>query len=90
MFLKTSRYAQLPQTRAALGDGRMVTVITLRRLPTVQGVEHVVKGNDRLDIIAERRYGDGARFWHIADANTELQARDLIREPGRGIRVAEQ
>ena len=90
MFLKTSRYAQISQTQASLGDGRLVSVIKLRRLPTVQGVEHIVKGNDRLDIIAERRYGDGTRFWHIADANTALEAGDLTREPGRGIRVPEQ
>jgi len=90
MFLKTSRYAQLPQTQAPLSDGRVVSVIKLRRLPAIKGAEYIVKGNDRLDIIAERRYADGSRFWHIADANTELRARDLTREPGRDIRVAEQ
>jgi hypothetical protein len=37
-----------------------------------------VKGTDRLDVMAQRQYSDGTRFWHIADANTELEASKLV------------
>ena len=34
---------------------------------------------DRLDVMAQRKYSDGTKFWHIADANTELEANDLVK-----------
>jgi hypothetical protein len=30
--------------------------------------------------MAQRKYSDGTRFWHVADANTELEANNLVRE----------
>jgi hypothetical protein len=35
--------------------------------------------DDRLDIIAGQEYGDATMFWHIADANTELDALKLLK-----------
>jgi hypothetical protein len=64
--------------------------LKLRRLPAASGTPSVVKGNDRLDIMAHRKYSNGTQFWHIADANTELQANDLVKEAGRGINVPEE
>jgi hypothetical protein len=29
-------------------------------------------------------------FWHLADANTELEANELVKETGRIIKVPEQ
>ena len=46
--------------------------------------------SDQLDVISETRYKDGTRFWHIADANTELEANQLVRVAGRTIRVPER
>ena len=83
MFLDNSRYARVQPVDVTLKDGRTVTAVRLRRLPGVPGADRVVQGNDRLDIMAQRRYGDATQFWHIADANTELQARDLVQEPNR-------
>jgi nucleoid-associated protein YgaU len=83
-FLKTSRYADVPTVEAPATGGRTVTAVTLRVLPPTDGDPHVVLENDRLDLIADRTYGDATRFWRIADANTELDARRLI-EPGRDI-----
>ena len=37
---------------------------------------------DRLDLLAQARYGDDTRFWHIADANTALDARKLTAHTG--------
>jgi len=79
MFLDTSRYAGVPTTEAEDRKGRKVTAVKLRRLPYVSGTPTVLNGNDRLDVIAQRKYSDGTKFWHVADANTELQANDLTK-----------
>ena len=83
-FLKTSRYAAVPIVEAPARGGRTVTAVAVRVLPPTDGDPYVVLENDRLDLIADRSYGDGTRFWRIADANSELDARRLI-EPGRDI-----
>jgi hypothetical protein len=44
-----------------------------------------VKDNDQLDALAHEQYGDGTRFWHLADANTALQANDLVAHAGNVI-----
>ena len=89
MFLDTSRYARVKQALATTKGGREVKVVTLRRLPQPEGESTVVQGHNRLDIMANRDYGDGTRFWRIADANTELWANDLVAEAGREIEVPE-
>ena len=85
MFLDSSRYARVPTVSVVRRDGTTVSAVKLRRLPPTTGTPHAVLGNDRLDIMALRKYADGTRFWHIADANTELVANDLVRTPGRVI-----
>lgn len=90
MFLETSRYYKQKIVDVVAKDGRQVKAVMLRRLPSVNGKPTVIKGNDRLDIMAQRQYKDPTMFWHIADANTELQANDLVRETGRTIKVPEQ
>ena len=79
MFLDNSRYFDVKTVEAEDAKGRKVTAVKLRRLPFVTGTPTVVKGHDRLDVMAQRHYSDGTKFWHIADANTELQANDLIK-----------
>jgi len=90
MFLESSRYYKQTVVDTVAKDGRTVRAITLRRLSAVSGQPTVVKGNDRLDIVAQRQYGNPTMFWYIADANTELQANDLVREAGLEIKVPEQ
>lgn len=90
MFLESSRYFNQEVVNAITKDGRTVKAVTLRRLPVVSGAPTVVTGNDRLDIMAQRQYNNPTLFWHIADANTELQANDLVKETGRVIKVPEQ
>jgi hypothetical protein len=81
MFLQNSRYFNQKTMTAKLRDGRTVAALEPRRLPSPTGVPTPVKGNDRLDIIAQRQYQDSTRFWRIADANTQLEARLLIEPP---------
>jgi hypothetical protein len=100
MFKDSSRYAKQPTVEVELENGRNATAITLRRLPPTIGLPAEVKGNDRLDVIALRKYKDSTKFWHVADANSELQANDLVKteppenplapQPARTIQVPEK
>jgi nucleoid-associated protein YgaU len=91
MFLRSSRYVDQKIVSAKARDGREVEAVTLRRLASPPGpLSYEVRGHDTLDIMADRQYGDGTMFWHIADANTELQANELVRVPGRVVRVPDK
>ncbi len=89
MFTKDSRYAATPNVIVKDGD-REVAAVSLRTLEAPSGAPLTVSGADQLDIISERCYRDGARFWHIADANTELDARDILTPVGRTVDVPER
>jgi hypothetical protein len=89
VFIDSSRYAKVKIVTAMAKRGQTVNAVTLRRLPAMAGKATEVEGNDRLDTLAQRQYHDPTRFWHIADANTELQANDLVKETGRIIQVPE-
>jgi hypothetical protein len=86
MFLKNSRYAGLLTVLARDRSGREVTAVKLRRLPPTDGDATVVQGHDRLDLMSENRYRDATRYWHVADANTELEA-NALAATGRLIKV---
>lgn len=81
MFDSNSRYVncRIVEVNSPSGD-QHVNVVALRRLPYTEANLVEVKGTDRLDISAHRRYKDATKFWHIADANTELQANDLVEK----------
>lgn len=79
MFTANSRYAKQTVAETDTAAGKKVSVVTIRRLPQVDGNLTEVQGHDRLDVMAYRKYGDGTKFWHIADANTELEAGDLVK-----------
>ena len=80
MFLENSRYFKVKTLETEDSKGRKVTAVSLRRLPYSAGTPVTIKGNDRLDVMAQLKYGDPTKFWHIADANTELEANDLVKE----------
>lgn len=90
MFLETSRYYRVALVEATARGGRPVMAVKLRRLPAVSGNPTLVKEPDRLDIMSQRQYDNPTMFWHIGDANTELQATELASEPGRIINVPER
>jgi hypothetical protein len=87
MFLKNSRYFGLPTVAAKDRNGRDVTAVKLRRLPETPGDDYAVTSSDRVDIIADARYSDATRYWHVADANSELEAEELTQQVGRVIEV---
>ena len=87
MFLKNSRYAGLETVQVEDRQGRTVKAVKRRPLAATQGDAHTVQGPDKLDVMAERKFKDATKFWHIADANTELEANELVRTPSRVIDV---
>jgi len=87
MFLDNSRYARVETTAAKTESGGTVVALKLRRLPPVSGDPHTVQSGERLDVIADSQYGDATRFWHIADANTDLDSRTLTDTVGETILV---
>lgn len=89
MFLANSRYAKVPTVTARLATGEEVVALKLRTLPPTTGVSKEVAAADRLDVLALQSYGDGTKFWHIADANTALDSRTLLEQPGNTLDVPE-
>ena len=87
MFAKNSRYFELPTVATTDSEGREVTAVKLRRLPNIAGESTTIHGHDQLDVMSLRRYRDGTRFWHIADANSELEANTLVETSGRRVDV---
>lgn len=86
MFLKNSRYYSLP-THTTCIDRRPVALLNWRRLPATPGEATLVRSHDQLDAMAEQRYADATRYWHIADANSALQANELTEVPGSEIQL---
>ncbi len=95
MFLRNSRYADLPTepVRDPHGTDRnaaTVAMVMLRPLPDLPAAAcepHATRPADTPDGLAEARYADATRYWHIADANTAIEAAALTRRPGRVIQV---
>ena len=87
MFLDNSRYARVETIDTKTESGSTVVALKLRRLPPVTGDPHTVQSGERLDVIADAQYGDATRFWHIADANTELEAASVLQPVGRTTNV---
>ncbi len=90
MFRNNSRYHGIETVTVAGPDGREVSAVKLRRLPEVSGTATTVGSGEQLDVMSERRYRDATRYWHIADANSELEAGTLVTVDGRVINVPER
>lgn len=82
MFLPDSRYAQVATVKTKTSTGEEVTALKLRRLTPVDGSPRSVKSGDRVDLIAHEIGAGAPRFWHVADANTALDSRTLVADPG--------
>ena len=89
-FLKSSRYASVDQVDAPAPNGGTTRAVKPRPLPAPDAVDYTVRDHDRLDILAQSNFSDGTRFWHIADANSELEADTLAATPGLVIQMPKQ
>lgn len=90
MFLKKSRYYNTATVFTHDANNREVKALTLRRLVTTSGERTQVHDHDQLDVMSHRRNQDGTKFWHIADANSDLEANNLVAVSGRYISVPEK
>lgn len=90
MFNKNSRYAGCKLVASTDSSERSVNAVKLRRLPRTTGNDTLVTDGAQLDVMCERNYRDATRYWHIADANSELEANALLSPKGRIIKVAEK
>lgn len=90
MFTKNSRYYGIETVTGRDPNGKEIRAAKLRRLPATNGQSLTVHDGDQLDVMSKRLYRDGTRYWHIADANTELEANTLVSEANRDIEVPER
>lgn len=70
----TSRYAQSTVVPAQNLDGTdiLAIVFTPPTDTTITFTYHQVTGNDYVDVLANRYYGDPTLWWVIANANPEV------------------
>lgn len=87
MIAAGSRYAS-SQVITAVKDGAEVQVITPSQAVayTFSYSEYQWTDADRLDTLAQTRYGDPSKWWQIADGNPEILDWTQIR-PGTIIRI---
>ncbi|SFK62127.1 hypothetical protein [Caulobacter sp. UNC279MFTsu5.1] len=96
MFDHTSRYAALDTASHILPDGRAVTYARRRFLPPGASLPtltlvNVVPG-DRIDLLANRVYGDPLMFWRLCDANDAMDPLQMLADaagdPSAALRAA--
>lgn len=90
MFDEDSRYAGLEIRTWTDAAGREHAYVARRIIPATQQVvgEAAVRDGDRLDLLAERAYGDPRAFWRIGDANPDPEPLELADRPGRRLKIA--
>ena len=90
-FPATSRYHGLEIKTTPLSDGRTVSYVARRFVPSpdrfVTLREHTVTQGERIDNIAYQYLGDPEQFWRLCDANGVLSANELTDQPGTRIRI---
>lgn len=73
MFIKGSRYRNLPESTLLNPRGERLLGKELRIIPpTPPRFLHTVSQGDRLDLLAFKYYGDPTRWWQVCDANPKL------------------
>ena len=74
MFAKNSRYVRLPESSPVDAQGDRLRGKDLRRIPFSSGTfTHTVQTRDRLDLLAQKYYGEPTKWWQICDANPEFE-----------------
>jgi hypothetical protein len=90
-FPPNSRYATVPTTTLQGIDGRVVTYLRRRFVPSPEHLtvieRHQVAQGERLDTIAAEILGDPELFWRLCDGNRAMRPRDLTDVIGRLLAV---
>jgi hypothetical protein len=91
LFPPTSRYYGIPAATITAAGGLVEIYLRRRFLPPLDAIATLqlyrVAQGERLDHIAFRFLGDAEQFWRIADVNTEMNAEQLTKAPGRQLRL---
>jgi hypothetical protein len=79
MFAPGSRYAQVPEADYldAHGRARPYKLLRILRSPAAARQVHELADGERLDLVANRFFGDPQQFWRICDANRRPRPEDL-------------
>ena len=90
-FPATSRYYGLATETIQTVDGRTLTYVTRRFVPSPDNFElpqyHTVTQGERLDNITATYLNDPQQFWRICDANGAMRPDDLTKTAGAKIRI---
>ena len=91
MIDPNSRYYSLKTLTYTDAQGQETAYKARRFLPQdghhVVLAEVVVQQSERLDVFTSRTLGNPLQYHHIADANLAMDPLDLIKEPGRMLRI---
>lgn len=73
MFIKGSRYRNLPESSSLDASGERLLGKDLREIapPLIGPFRHTVLEGDRLDLLSFKYYRDPTKWWQIADANPQ-------------------
>ena len=91
LFPPTSRYHGLGVQKLTRPNGAQVAYVARRFVPhperfeTLQ--EHLVVEGDRPDNLAAQYLSDPEQFWHLADANYDLNPFELTETINRRLRI---
>ncbi|MBI1868067.1 MAG: hypothetical protein HYS06_07220 [Methylocystis sp.] len=84
MFDHSSRYYALAVASFILPDGHEVSYVRRRFLPRGDDApllaEIAVAPEERIDLVANRIYGDPLAFWRICDANDAMDPLEMLRD----------
>ncbi len=86
MFFKGSRYEKVKNYKFKRIDGSEIVIRQKRKIPEPAAkLIHTVQEGERTDILAHRYYNDPLKFWKLADGNSEMNAENLLDDPGEKI-----
>ena len=90
-FSATSRYNGIDIASFETADGRTVTYLRRRFLPTSTNAiilaEHIVTQGERLDNITALYITDPEQFWRVCDVNNAMRPDDLTADAQIGHRL---
>ncbi|MGV8986154.1 MAG: LysM domain-containing protein [Cypionkella sp.] len=91
MFDRDSRYAKLPVKTLIDDQGREIAFVTRRIIPDAPRIiaKTPVQDGDRLDLVANRAYGDARQSWRVMDANPDPDPLTLADTPGRRLNLSQ-
>ncbi|HUO55495.1 MAG TPA: hypothetical protein VMU18_12180 [Rhodoblastus sp.] len=95
MFDHASRYSTLDIANFDFPDGRSIAYVRRRFLPQGDDMPVLAEVNvatgERIDLLANRIYGDPLAFWRLCDANNAMDPLDMIAkaqaDPGARLRA---